>query len=186
MMSETNDMRAVAARNLEEARERVRDLEGFLRVLDELTGSGHSIPTPTREERDSGPTLVRFGGGAERPAVSLADPELGQLDAAEKVLRIHLRPMKPADIAHRMLLWGFPYDKGVEALKASVGGMLARAVREYGEATPFVKVGSGLFGLREWGDATTETEQGGADSDASPFSDGVSSGTDNQSAVEAA
>jgi hypothetical protein len=151
-----------ALAELETAKVRVRDLEGFVRVYTELRRSG--VATPTQNAPAALVSAHRLESRLEpldglqqdaatamaptRPGVVLADPDLSITDAAVKVLRYFGQPMKARGIAETMLAWGFPYPKGVDDLRASVGGVLARAVREGNE---FTKLATGLFGLAEWG-----------------------------------
>ena len=149
---------AQAQEQLAAARQRVRDLEGFVRIYQELRrGVPASALTPVPPERsvadtpwlpnDRGRTVSRN----DRPAIVLADPDLSISEAAAKVLRHSGYPMKARRIAETMLAWQYPYTKGVDDLRASVGGVLARAVRE---GDTFVKLATGLFGLAEWGPDT--------------------------------
>jgi hypothetical protein len=145
--SPDNALLARAIRELESTRARVRDLEGFIRIYPELIGTAFEMPsletapvdTPV-EQTTAAPTL--------RPEISLADPGLSISEAAEKVLRHHAREMKAREIAEALLAWDYPYQGTIQELRASVGGVLARKVRE-GEI--FTKPESGLFGLAEWG-----------------------------------
>ncbi len=135
-----------AVRELEAARARVRDLEGFVRIYAELVDSAFSLPAPGPEEPHPVPVPIHRPP-AHRPEVSLADPSLSISEAAVKVLRYHVQPMKARQIAQTMLAWGFKYDGTVQDLRASVGGVLAREVRVGGD---FTKVRTGTFGLKEW------------------------------------
>lgn len=143
-----------ALADLERAKLRVRDLEGFVRIYSEYRRSGpagRSLPPPPTTELApiTAPLVEAQRANGERPGVVLADPDLSITDAAAKVLRYFRQPMKARRLAETMLAWGFPYQKGVDELRASVGGVLARAVRE--QDGTFTKWGTGVFGLREWG-----------------------------------
>lgn len=143
---------------LEVVAQRKRDLEGFVRIYTEFRRIGRTnalsqIQVPA--DRPAATSLQvedagRLNAGSARPGVVLADPDLSLVDAAAKVLRYFGEPMKARRIAETMLAWGYPYSKGVDELRASVGGVLARAVRE--QDGTFTKLETrGVFGLREWG-----------------------------------
>ena len=145
---------AQAVLRLAEAQQRARDLEGFVRVYPELVGSAFAMPTEGVAEPEARPVLLD-PEPRPRPEVSLADPELSISDAAAKVLRHRMRPMRARELAETMMEWGFEYPNSVQDLRASVGGVLAREVREGGI---FTKQGKGVFGLTEWGDAVGDDD----------------------------
>ena len=172
-----------AVEQLEAARARVRDLEGFVRVYAELMGSVTMPEAPP--ESAAPPTPPAPPAPPRRPEVSLADSGLSISDAAEKVLRHFGRQMRAREIAATMLEWGFPYENTLHELRASVGGVLSREVREGGI---FTRPAHGTFGLKEWGGASLADdeeeeegeEQGGTDppEDPSPhlFEENASAG----------
>lgn len=133
-----------AVSELEAARARVRDLEGFVRIYPELVCTAFAMPQGAAGPPQP-PPVVRAPRTGERPEVSLADSELSISEAAEKVLRHHGRAMKAREIAETMLAWEYPYKGSVHELRASVGGVLAREVREGGA---FRKVATGTFSLK--------------------------------------
>lgn len=143
---ESGDLLSRAEMELEVAKGRVRDLEGFVRIYRELVGTALAMPQGAAGPSHPRP-LVHAPRTGERPEVLLADSELSISEAAEKVLRHHRRAMKAREIAETMLAWEYPYKGSVHELRASVGGVLAREVREGGA---FTKVATGTFGLKEW------------------------------------
>lgn len=174
---------AQALAQLEEAKRHVRDLEGFVRIYTEFRkrGPGGALPAVVADVSSAAPSAdliqqaqpepVRQTGGMtlpmlmessrSRPAMILSDPDLSISEAAAKVLRHFGEPMKARRIAETLLSWQYPYSKGVDDLRASVGGVLARAVRE---GDTFTTVNRGVFGLVEWGVETT----GGDEPDEAP------------------
>lgn len=154
-----------AVRELEAARVRVRDLEGFCRVYAELMGSAFTMPAAPPESTPPAGPAATLPAPTPRPEISLADPGLSISDAAEKVLRHFRRPMKSREIAETMFAWEYPYEGTVQELRASVGGVLSREVRENGI---FTRAALGVFGLKEWGgvnvsDDSDEEEDGQTD-----------------------
>ena len=157
-----NEVYLRAVRELAAAKERVRDLEGFVRMYPILMGEAFSMPTGDAEPAPAAALqAVRavVNPQLSRPEVSLNDPDLSISEAAAKVLRHTMRPMKARELAETMLRWGYPYKGTPSELRASVGGILSREVREQ---NTFSKPAVGTFGLREWGGAhdVDDSEEG--------------------------
>ncbi|CAN5332927.1 hypothetical protein BH24GEM2_BH24GEM2_13520 [soil metagenome] len=141
-----------AQQELDALRTRARDLEGFIRVYRELAGSALSMPAAPEVQEPSPVRVAVPDSAPARPPVALSDPDLSIPEAAEKVLRHFGAHMKARQIAETMAQWGFPLKgRSIQDLRATVGGVLARKVRE-GET--FTKPEAGVFGLAEWDDST--------------------------------
>ena len=81
------------------------------------------------------------------------------LDAAHEILKQAGQPLHYREIAKRALEQGLIESKG-KTPKATMNAQLATNIKraaEGGRPSPFVRVGRGVFGLKEWGKAMPTT-----------------------------
>lgn len=83
-----------------------------------------------------------------RPSGPLADPTIEIKEAAVYAFQQAPKAMRSRELAERLIDMGFPYDKGIEALDASLRGILSRNTEE--QEGPFTKFDRGLYGLASW------------------------------------
>lgn len=108
--------------------EEVDQLENFIQVWERLSPTAAVTEPP--------------------PSGPLADPDLELKDAAVYAFKKVTKVMRSRELAERLLSMGFPYDKGVEALDASLRGILSRNTDADGG--PFTKFDRGVYGLASW------------------------------------
>jgi len=81
------------------------------------------------------------------------------LDAAHEILKQAGQPLHYREIARRALEQGLIESRG-KTPEATMNAQLAvniKRAEEGGPPSPFVRVGQGVFGLREWGEAVPTT-----------------------------
>jgi hypothetical protein len=78
---------------------------------------------------------------------SLGEPGLTLPEAAVLVLEQAAAPLNVQQLAEGLILGGYPYPRGIDELRVSLRGTIARNVREGGMLANF---GRGVYGLRQW------------------------------------
>jgi len=81
------------------------------------------------------------------------------LDAAHEILKLAGQPLHYREIARQALEQGLIESRGKTA-EATINAQLAvniKRAEEGGSLSPFVRVGRGVFGLREWGEIMPTT-----------------------------
>ncbi|WON72892.1 HTH domain-containing protein [Nitrosospira sp. Is2] len=79
-------------------------------------------------------------------------------EAIIRVLREAQNPLEYAEIAERILTGGY-YETDGATPRATVNAQITGSIKREGSASPFVKVGRGLFGLKEMAKADPVTVQ---------------------------
>lgn len=86
--------------------------------------------------------------------------ERGWRDAIIRVLSEAQKPLEYAEISERILTEGYYKTDGATP-RATVNAQITRSIKQEGTASPFVKIGRGIFGLKEMvsaGRATVESQ----------------------------
>jgi hypothetical protein len=135
-------------RELATVEARAQELRSARKVIAELMGvdfkaSNEPIQVATGQIARAYAQGRQARGDLELQRVGLTMPE-----AAEIVLGRAGKPLTSRQIAERLLEGGYPYKKGINVLRSSIGGVLSMKVRDH---DTFVKVAPGTFALAEWG-----------------------------------
>ena len=71
-------------------------------------------------------------------------------EAAQVILDRAKKPMRAREIAEHLLRHGFPYDKSVDTLRATIAGVLDREIRDPAEGKKVHKPRRGYYALTKW------------------------------------